>query len=311
MYSRITTSLLSFFVALYALQAQNQLLSKLGYPEDARLLIIHADDLGVSHSENIASIKALEHGNVNSASIMVPCPWFPEIAAYARENTNADLGIHLTLNSEWNYYKWGPVSSRDSVSSLLNDEGYFYSSVDSLMAVGKTEELELELVNQVKKALKAGIDLTHLDTHMGAAVSKPEFLTAYMRVGRKFELPVLLDQRVFDYRSPLVNKMIDENTVIVDRIISMGPADFEAGASAYYEKVLNELQPGINCLLIHLAYDDEEMKAMTAGHQYWAADWRQADFDYFMSEACSELIESKNIILISWRELRDKVTRNK
>ena len=307
---RVFTCLILVLTSLYCLQAQNPILSKLGYPEDTRLLIIHADDLGVSHSENVASIKAMKNSVVNSASIMVPCPWFPEIAAYARKNTKADLGLHLTLNSEWNTYKWGPVSSRDSVSSLLNEEGYFYSTVDSLMAVGIPEEMELELRNQVKKALEAGIDVTHLDAHMGAAVSKPEFLAAYMRVGRSFELPVLLDERIFKLNNPEILSLIDEKTVVADNILSMGPADFESGASEYYEKVIAELPAGLNVLLIHLAYDDEEMRAMTSGHKYWAADWRQADFNYFTSEACSKLLEQENIKLISWRELRDKISRN-
>ncbi|MBT8321657.1 MAG: polysaccharide deacetylase family protein, partial [Eudoraea sp.] len=300
-----------FCATLGTLEGQNNILSKLGYPQDARLLIIHADDLGVSHSENMASIRAMEKGIVNSASIMVPCPWFPEIAAYASANPRADLGLHLTLNSEWNLYKWGPVSSRDSVSSLLNDKGYFYASVDSLRAAGKAEEVEWELRNQVKKALDAGIDVTHLDAHMGAAVSRSDFMAAYIRVGRAFELPVLLDQRIYELADPEVKTLIDKNTVIADNILSMGPQDFETGADNYYRKILKELPTGLNVLLIHLAYEDEEMKAITSGQSYWAADWRQADFNFFTSETCRKLLDQENIILISWRELRDKITRNK
>ncbi|MCE2612152.1 polysaccharide deacetylase family protein [Flavobacteriaceae bacterium D16] len=306
----IFMSILVFGATLGTLHGQNKILSKLGYPQDTRLLIIHADDLGVSHSENMASIKALEKGIVNSASIMVPCPWFPEIADYARANPSADLGLHLTLNSEWNFYKWGPVSSRDSVSSLLNEDGYFYASVDSLMATGKSEEVEWELTSQVKKALDVGIDVTHLDAHMGAAASKPEFLAAYIRVGRAFQLPVLLDQRVFEIEDPAVKNLIDENMVIADNILSMGSQDFENGADEYYRKTIKELPAGLNVLLIHLAYEDEEMKAMTSGHPYWAADWRQADFNFFTSEACRRLLEQENIVLMSWREIRDKIIRN-
>ncbi|MCX2719597.1 polysaccharide deacetylase family protein [Lentiprolixibacter aurantiacus] len=308
---RIMMLVAVFSATLLSLQAQDKLLARLGYPEGTRLLIVHADDLGVSHSENMASIKALEGGIVNSASIMVPCPWFPEIASYAGQNSEVDLGLHLTLNSEWNSYKWGPVSSKDLVPSLLNDKGYFYSSVDSLMAAGQPDEVELELTNQVKKALEAGIDVTHLDAHMGAAVSKPEFLVAYMRVGRAFELPVLLDKRVYESGIPEVQNLIDENTVIVDNIFTMGPQDFEAGVASYYNRILRELPSGLNCLLIHLAYDNEEMKAMTTGHRYWASDWRQADFDYFTSEAYRKLLEEENIKLITWRELRDRITSNK
>lgn len=303
--------IICFCTTLGSLKGQNSMLSKLGYAQDARLLIIHADDLGVSHSENRASIKALEQGIVNSASIMVPCPWFPEIAAYARANPRTDLGLHLTLNSEWNMYKWGPVSSRDSVASILNDKGYFYASVDSLMATGKVEEVEWELTSQVKKALDAGIDVTHLDAHMGAAASNPDFLAAYIRVGRAFQLPVLLDQRVFEIEDSELKNLIDENTVVADNILSMGPQDFENGADQYYRKIIKELPAGLNVLLIHLAYEDEEMKAMTSGHPYWAADWRQADFNFFTSETCRQLLVEENIILISWRELRDRITRNK
>ena len=292
------------------LSAQNRaVLKKLGYPEDARLLIIHADDLGVSHSENMASIRALEMGPVNSASIMVPCPWFPEIAAYARENKDMDFGLHLTLNSEWKHYKWGPVSSRNEVPSLLNTDGYFYSIVDSLNLKAKFSEIELELWTQVKKALDAGIDVTHLDAHMGAAVSTPINLLAYLRVGQVYELPVLLDSRIYDIPSEEIMAYLNEKVLVMDAIYSAGPEDFQSGMAAYYEKVLRELPVGISSLLIHLAYDDEEMQAVTIDHPNWGAAWRQADFDFFTSDTCHEILKEEGIILVTWREIRDKITR--
>jgi len=281
----------------------------LGYPADSRLLIIHADDLGVSHSENIASIAALEQGPVNSASIMVPCPWFPEIAAYARNHGNMDFGLHLTLNSEWKNYKWGPVSSRDSVASLVNQLGYFYSAVDSLGFQGKASEVELELRNQVKKAYSEGIDVTHLDAHMGAAVSRPDFAAAYMRVGKEFKLPVLLDKRIHDIDHPEIQSMLDENTVILDNIFIASPADYNKGMANFYTSVLRNLPEGLNCLLIHLAYDNEEMKAVTIDHPDYGAAWRQADFDFFTSEESKKILAEENIRLVTWKELRDKVVR--
>src|SRR5204863_2996883 len=153
---------------------------RLGYPKDAKLVIIHADDLGVSHSENAASIVAMEKGSVSSASIMVPCPWISEIAAYAQAHPAADLGLHITLTSEKKYYKWGPVTSIDKVPGLVNKNGYFYSSVDSVIQNATAAEVEQEIRNQVIKGKQMGIDPTHLDAHMGTALSSLDFFKAYL-----------------------------------------------------------------------------------------------------------------------------------
>jgi len=200
---------------------QKSIAERLGYPQHSKLLILHADDLGVAHSENAASIATLEKGPLNSASIMVPCSWFPEIAAYARKNKQLDFGIHTTLTSEWKNYKWGPVTSKDSVASIVNKHGYFYASVDSVQQFADPKEVELELRNQVKKAYQFGIYITHLDTHMGAAASTPAIVAAYMKVGKEFGLPVLLDGRAFALEDDAINKLMDSKTVIVDRILSM------------------------------------------------------------------------------------------
>jgi len=300
--------LLGALVAGYS--QETSIAERLGYPKGSKLLILHADDLGVSHSQNLAGMSAFEQRAVNSGSIMVPCPWFPEIAAYARTHRNQDLGVHLTLNSEWEYYKWGPVSSRDSVASLLNSSGYFYSSVDSLAKNGKPEEVEKELRNQVKKALATGVDVTHLDTHMGAVVSRPDFLAAYMRVGKDFGLPVLLDKRIFDLDLPDVKALLSEQTVVLDQIFMESPEQFQNGAAAYYTAVLRKLPPGLNLLIVHLAKDNEEMRAVTTDHPDYGATWRQADYDFITSQTCRDILNEEAIILVTWRELRDKITRS-
>lgn len=282
---------------------------KLGYPRESKLLIIHADDLGVSHSENLASIEALESGPVNSASIMVPCPWFPEIASYARRNQQTDFGLHLTLNSEWDYYKWGPVSSLDAVRSLVNKQGYFYASTDSVVQHASPAEALLEMRNQIQKAYHAGIEVTHLDAHMGTPVSSPELLEGYLKLGKEFRLPVLLDRRVYDIQNDAIKALLDDQTVVVDRILSASPEDYRQGMSAFYSQLLRNLDPGLNCLLIHLAFDDKEMQAITINHPNWGASWRQADVDFFYSPECRYILEQENIILVSWREIRDKITR--
>jgi hypothetical protein len=287
---------------------QPTLAERLGHPADTKLLIIHADDLGVAHSQNRASIMGLENSPVNSASIMVPCPWFPEIAAYAREHRSADLGLHLTLTSEWKHYKWGPVSSKDSVPSLLNKNGYFYATVDSLVKNASPAEVELELRNQVKKAYRFGINVTHLDAHMGGAMATTAFLEAYIKIGREFQLPVFLPSEIKDMDGGKVLQMLDDRTVLVNHR-TIYPADFKNGSRAFYTDLLKNLGPGVTNLLIHLAFDDDEMRAVTVGFEEWGAAWRQADYDFFTSPECEKLLQEQRIVLVEWQEIRDKIVR--
>ena len=184
----------------------------LGYPKDAKLLIIHADDLGVSHSENAASISAIENGCVNSASIMVPCPWFSEVAAYSRLYPENDFGLHITLTSEWKYYKWGPVTAVQEVPGLVNKNGFFYSSVDSLVQNASAAEVEAEIRNQVKRAMQFGINPTHLDAHMYAAHHNLAFLKAYLKVGHEFNLPVFINCQIETSLHIKLDTVVSENS---------------------------------------------------------------------------------------------------
>lgn len=286
------------------------LAEKLGYPEDSKLLIIHADDLGVTHSENRASLLGMRQGCVNSASIMVTCPWFLEIAKEAATHRAMDFGVHLTLNSEWDNYKWGPVTRSNQVSSLVDSNGYFFDNVRELAEKGKPEEVQLELKNQVEMALANTIDITHLDTHMGGALSTTEFLYEYIELGNQYRLPVLLDKRIPSITDPKITQLIREgNQVVVDNVVSALPQHFASGMDTFYKEVLGNLGVGLNVLLIHLAFDDMEMRAVTIDHPDWGAAWRQADLDFFSSAACAELIAQNNIVLVDWREIRDTIIR--
>lgn len=306
--------LISFFllglgISLQISGQQKTVQEKLGYTKETKLLIIHGDDVGVAHSQNSATFKAMQSGSVNSGSIMVPCPWFTEVAAYVKENSNADLGLHLTLTSEWKNYKWGPVTPSTIVPGLVNRNGFLFSSVDSVIMFAKPSEVEEEMRNQVKKSLQMGIDPTHLDAHMGGAFSTPAFLKAYIKVGKEFNVPVMLSRQFEAMLKISLDSLTNSSTVLVDNIITAMPPDFKNTMQNYYTSVLNGLKPGLNCLLIHLAYDDDEMKAVTIDHPDWGAAWRQEDFDFFTSAACKDLLKKNNIVLVTWREIRDKLYR--
>jgi hypothetical protein len=283
---------------------------RLGYSKDAKLVIIHADDLGVSHSENAASIAAMEKGCVSSASIMVPCPWMPEIAAYVQANQKADFGLHLTLTSEWKYYKWGPVTPHDKVPGLVNKNGFLYSSADSVMQSATAYEVETEMRNQVKRAIHFGIDPTHLDAHMGTALYKLDFLKSYIKVGHEFRIPVFIPRQLELVLKIKLDSLLSENDVVVDHILSANPADFKSGFSEFYTAGIKNLKPGLTYLIIHTAYDDAEMRAVTIDHPDWGAAWRQQDYNFFSSPECTKLLKENNVHVITWREIRDKITRN-
>src|SRR5512132_1079929 len=167
-------SVILLFVAS-SLHAQTRTVAeRLGYPRDAKLLILHADDLGFAHSIDVASFDALDKGAISSASIMVPTPWITEVAAYAKAHPNADLGIHLTLTSEWQTYRWGSVESKDKVPSLLDSTGTFPSEERLVAATAKPVEVEREIRAQINRALALGIRPTHLDSHMGVLFTTPD-----------------------------------------------------------------------------------------------------------------------------------------
>ncbi len=303
--------LLFSFAALTVSAQRKTVQEMLGYPKDAKLLIIHADDLGVSHSENAASISALETGSVNSASIMVPCPWFPEMAAYAHLHPEKDFGLHLTLTSEWKYYKWGPVTPYYKVPGLINSTGFFYSSVDSVVKSASAAEVEEEMRNQVKRALQFGISPTHLDGHMYTIHHNLGFLKAYLKVGHEFGLPVYIDRHVESFLNVKLDTIVSKRDIIIDTVFTAEIPDYKSGMAKFYAAGFKNLKPGITYLILHAAYDDSEMRAVTIEHDGWGAAWRQKDYDFFTSAACAKLLRDNNIHLITWREIRDKITRNK
>jgi predicted glycoside hydrolase/deacetylase ChbG (UPF0249 family) len=301
---------LCLLISFFTVSAQTKTLQeKLGYPKDAKLVIIHADDLGVSHSENSASITAMEKGSVSSASIMVPCPWFPEIAAYAQKNPKADLGLHLTLTSEWKYYKWGPVTPVHKVPGLVNNRGFLYSSVDSLGMFAKASEVEEEMRNQVKRSIQFGMDPTHIDAHMGGAFSRADFLKAYIKISHEFKIPALLIRQMEQSLHISLDSLITASDVLVDAVVSAGPADFAKGFKSYYTNAIKNLKPGLTYLIIHTAFDDDEMKAVTIDHPDWGSAWRQEDFNFFTSTECRDLLKANGVIPVTWREIRDKIVR--
>jgi predicted glycoside hydrolase/deacetylase ChbG (UPF0249 family) len=281
---------------------------KLGYPEDTKLLIIHADDAGLSHSENRATMQALEKGMINSYSIMVPCPWFHEMALFAKDNPQFDNGVHLTLTCEWENYKFGPVLPISEVPSLVDKNGHFYKNRTDFKNNAKAEDVKKELTAQIEKALHFGLQPTHLDSHMCSVGVTPEFLAIYIALGKKYDLPVFINKHFIESVS-LSNEPYDFKDVILSDALLIGNfTDFEKGnLQQCYEKALDTIQPGFNVFLLHPAFDEPEMQGITINHPNFGSEWRQIDFDYFTSSACKSKLEENKIQLITWGAIKNLI----
>lgn len=273
---------------------------RLGYPADARLLILHADDLGMMRSVNRATFEALEQGWITSASILVPCPWFPEVARFAREHPDLDLGIHLALNSEWTGYRWGPVSPRALVPSLLDEDGYLALLEGMVAQRASPADVEQELRAQIEHTQAAGIRITHLDSHMGTLFWTPEFLSVYQRLGQAYGLPLLLER---EERTPPMPAEVPDEIVLLDQVVSITPGVPAEQWLEAYKQMLAPLPPGVYELILHLGYDDEELRAATWDHPDWGAAWRQSDFDLVRSQEFRDFLREQKFILITWKEL--------
>jgi predicted glycoside hydrolase/deacetylase ChbG (UPF0249 family) len=282
------------------------LLERLGYPPEARLLLVHADDLGMAHTINLASIKGLESGLVSSASIMIPCPWLPEIAAYARSHPDADIGLHLTLTSEWSLYRWDPVLPKDRVPSLLDRDGYFYPTETEAAAHIDPKEAEAEIRAQIARAKALGIQPTHLDSHMGTLYQNQVLFETLFRVAHDNKILIRVSKEWFA-AAPFLPSLLGPDDVVMNGVISIEPEVAAEGWSKFYADAIKNLQPGITEMIVHLAYDDEEMKGVAFDHPNWGSAWRQRDFQFVTSDAFRSLLRENNIKLITWREVSKRL----
>jgi hypothetical protein len=282
-------------VACSAFAQQESVAERLGYPANARLLLIQVD-LGMMHSIDRAGFEAMEKKYATTAAILVPCPWFPEVAEFAKRHPEMDFGLHLALNSEWRLYRWGPVSLKAAVPSLFDEQGYFPSTETDVFAHAKPSDVEKEFRAQIEKAKKAGIPITHVDSHMGTVFGSAELFEVYRRVAEEYGLLYLL---------PKTSKLAKDapgDAVLIDREIQMRPAIPASEWLAWYQRELSALPPGVYQLVVHVGYDDEELRGATEGRD-WGAKWRQTDWDLVRSAEFQQLLKEQKFVLITWREL--------
>jgi predicted glycoside hydrolase/deacetylase ChbG (UPF0249 family) len=301
MHRFVFSILLSLCVASTTSAQTRTIAERLGHPRDAKLLILHADDMGVAHSENAASFDALDKGAINSGSIMIPTPWVTEVAEYMKAHPNADLGLHLTLNSEWRSYRWGGIAPRDKVPSLYEPDGTFSSSTDTLARRARQDEVERELRAQIDRAYALGIRPTHVDSHMYALYGTPELFSTYVKVARSYKLPFL---GVFDSTTKATRAVLTENDIVPDVVIQAMQMGTPEQWRKYYLDAIRNLKPGLTEILVHLGYDDAELRAVTVGFEGWGAKWRQQDHDVLTSAEFKQALVDNGVVLVTWRDIQ-------
>jgi len=266
---------------------------RLGYSPDAKLLIVNCDDLGVSHASNIGVYEALRDGIATSASLMVPSPWAREAAARYR---GEDVGVQLTLNAQWELYRWGPITQ---APSLLDGDGGFPRTPRDAWEHADLDEVRRELRAQVERAILWGFDVSHLDSHLGTLQQRPEFFDIYLELAIDFGLPFRLFPAASerDIGFPFRRLAAEEGVVFPDNFVAAAGG----GARKVLERALFELEPGVTEIQAHPGVDTPELRAL-------APDWptRVDDHDLLVHDhAIRALADRANVCLIGYRALRD------
>ena len=317
--------LLPFYLA--AQSPDTTYAERLGYPKGARVLILHVDDAGMSYASNAGAEKALTEGASTSVSVMMPCSWVPGFVQFLKTHPQIDAGLHLTLTSEWNAYRWGPLSGRKAVPGLTDTAGYLWPDVPDVVKHANPDEVEMEMTAQLEKARSMGFEPTHLDTHMGTVYGTPGFLMRYINLGIKNHIPVMLpggndvliqaqmhfpDATIAQMRQ--LGKMLwnaglpvldDLHNYSYDWII---PADvasddqkLDAFKTAKYIEALKTLKPGLTMMIMHCTDPGPTFKYISD-----SGPTRKGDLLAMLNPAFKKALKDQGIIVTTWREVKHR-----
>ena len=291
----------------------NPLLKKLGFSDTDRLVIIHTDDIGMCHAALEAFENLWDFGTISSGAVMVPCPWFPATAEFCRKNPQVDMGVHATLNAEWEAYRWGPISSSDPLTGLQDNDGYFHQWQPGVFENATPAGVAVEVNAQVERALAAGIDVTHIDSHMGS-IMHPKFIQSYLEAGISRRIPNMvpranaqgffmaeMDGLSEDVYRPILEKLEQDGIPMIDGLSFM-PLDHADDHISIAKKLLSEVPVGITHFLFHPSTDTPELRAI-------APDWRArvANYNAFMSQEVKDYLKNSDIQVIGYRTIKEVI----
>jgi chitin disaccharide deacetylase len=324
----------------YGVQSQDKetYAEKLGWNKGDRVLILHIDDAGMSHESNAGTIRALEDGAANSVSVMMTCPWVPGFVKYLKENPEVDAGLHLTMTSEWEDYRWGPLVGKPAAPGLVDEEGAMWRNKRLLKENASADEVEMEIRAQIERAREMGFEPTHLDSHMGALFSSPKFIKKYVELGIEYQIPIMLpgghstalskqlkdegSKSVFSVpvevrMARMVGKRVwNKGLPVLDDLHSVSygwklPEGVEATdenlqkmKTERYMEDLRDLKPGVTMVIMHCTDTSEHFDKISA-----SGDSRKGDLLAMIDPEFKKFIEEEGLILTTWRELKERRDR--
>lgn len=322
------------FVASVCCMAQTSttFAEQLGYPKDARVVILHIDDLGMSYDSNLGSIEAMTKGVANSCSVMMPCPWVPGFIHFLKDNPKTDAGLHLTLTSEWKDYRWGPLAGKAVTPGLVDSEGAMWRGVGDVVKHASADEVEKEIKAQVDRAKTMGFDPTHLDSHMGTLFATPAFVERYVKVGIEYQIPVmfpgghntLIAQGIkdagtsMDMARAVGQKLWDAGLPVLDDLhndsyswkpsadIAKDDKKLQAYKTQKYIEALQQVKPGVTMVIMHCTNTTEVFENISD-----SGPTRRGDYLAMVDPKLKKFIQESGIVLTTWREMKERRDRLK
>ena len=293
-------ALLAFSLSVHAEPTYGE---RLGWKAEDRILIIHCDDVGMSYANNEGAAEALDYGLVTSVSVMMPCAWVPGWLPYMKKNPDTDMGLHLTLTSEYDFYRWAPLAGKNQVPGLSDEQGCLPDNVGLVVKNATADEVELEIRAQIDRAETMGLPITHMDSHMGT-LFRPEFIERYVKVGIEKQIPVLMVPRA----GAIAEKVWEGGLPVLDHVngdsYDWKTTDIDEKVGLYVEAIRN-LKPGITYMIIHCTKPNDVFPVISGNR-----DFLYGDYYAMIDPRTKKAIEEEGIILTTWKELkarRDKV----
>lgn len=319
--------LLFAFNYLHAQTLDTTYAEKLGYPKGAKVVILHVDDVGMSFDSNEGAINAMTKGVATSCSVMMPCPWVPAYVHYLKSHPNTDAGLHLTLTSEWDEYRWPPLMGKPAVPGLVDNEGAMWHSVEEVVAHAKPEEVYAEIKAQLDRAKTMGFTPTHIDSHMGTLFGSAAFMQVYVKLGIENHIPVMMpaghatlieaqmkfpDAYMNQIRNvgktlwtsglPVLDDLYNETYEWkVPGEVKNDDKKLQAWKTAKYIDVLKQLKPGLTMVIMHCTAPTEVFQ-----HISDSGPTRKADMLVMMDPKFKKALNDEHIILTTWREVMER-----